>query len=162
MYILLNRSTLESTLRELLGGTRPEAEFRGWLEMAVVGDSVDMPAEDEVLVSAIVDWLDSSRDTSQDLHAAAESAARLLQSGLTNDEVCQILDVVRNRSRLLEVLTKLAAQQLTRTAFLSFVAEQRWPPVVKKRLAGLSTAKLPTLAETLRRKDYAVLPRLLL
>jgi hypothetical protein len=162
MYTLLNRGALASALRHLLAGTLPEPEFRAWLRAAIVGDGTDVPDQDEELVASVLDWLDAQGSSSEDLGAAAEGADRLLSAALTSAQASLLVRLARGRVRLLEVLSRLADGQLTRTAFLSFVSEQSWPAIVKQRVAGLGVVDLAVLTTALRHEDYSAVSRLVL
>lgn len=162
MYMLLSRDTIAIKLRELLAAAASEAEFRAWLSAAVIGDGTDVPNEDAELVAAVVDWIESRSETADELTAAVRTADALLQATLTNLEVCQLIGLVRGRDRLVKVLKKLEAGQLSRTAFLSFLAEQNWATGVKQRFASLGRGEIAEVRGALDRGDYTVMSGLLL
>lgn len=162
MYTLIDRKGLELLLRDFAAGALPEPQFRTFLRTAVVGDEFDVPEQDEDLVASTVNWMEAADESLASLRAAAGEAQSLLGAGLANHDTVALLVVARARRRLLEMMDKVNAGQLSRTAFVSFVTDQGWPASLKQRMLALGTPALAALAEALGQQDYAAASHLLL
>ena len=79
----------------------------------------------------------------------------------SNEVVRILLELVAERERLLGILRTYAKGTITQTGFLSFVAEQRWPDRVRRRIASLSPSDIEDLVNALDEGDIARLEGLI-
>jgi hypothetical protein len=80
----------------------------------------------------------------------------------TSDEAVELLaELMIGRERMLAAARQYFAGTLRRSSFLSFLAEQPWPDVVRQRVSTMSDAELRVLTVALERHDVATLERVL-
>jgi hypothetical protein len=78
----------------------------------------------------------------------------------TSDETVELLaELMIGRERMLATARQYFAGTLRRTSFLSFVAEQPWPDVVRQRVSTMPDAELRVLTVALERHDVPTLER---
>ena len=97
----------------------------------------------------------------RDCFGSHENVQDLLDGTSSAEAVERLLELVAERARVLEIARKHAQGAITRTSFLSFVAEQRWPESVRRRMAALSPADLASLVAALEGNEIARLETLL-
>lgn len=118
-------------------------------------------SEDQRLVRRISERVDVASADSARLLRLARDVQDLLDGTSSAEAVERLLELVAERARVLEIARKHAQGAITRTSFLSFVAEQRWPESVRRRMAALSPADLASLVAALEGNEIARLETLL-
>jgi hypothetical protein len=88
--------------------------------------------------------------------ALAAAIERLLSQVTSDESVELLLDLVVHRKRFLAVARKYLEGTISRTNFLSFVAEQRWPDAIQRRVSTMPDPELTRLASTLEERDFAL------
>lgn len=63
---------------------------------------------------------------------------------------------------MLTVMRKYAEGSISRTGFLSFVGEQRWPDAVRRRVAELSAEDVANVMKALEESDIRQLEKILI
>lgn len=129
------------------------------LAAPVVGRSgEDEEARAAIMVAQRIDTASGSPDRYVELAADLGALLRLLPP----NDALELAEVVAERHRTAAVVGKHVTSIMSRTAFLSFVAEQRWPARVKEKVQALGSAELDRFRVALSEADLPVLCTMLL
>ncbi|MCC6930037.1 MAG: hypothetical protein IT359_13725 [Gemmatimonadaceae bacterium] len=110
-------------------------------------------SDDQRLVRSISERVDVASGDDTRLLTLARDVRSLLDEASSNEAVELLLELIAERERVLGIIRKYAQGEITRTSFLSFVAEQRWPESVRHRMSALSAAGVMSLATALEAGD---------
>jgi len=114
-------------------------------------------SEEQRLVRSISERVDVASGDVTRLLRLARNIHTLVEDASSNRTVELLLELIAERERVLGIIRKHAQGTITRTGFLSFVAEQRWPESVRRRVAALSQADIASLATALEDGDITKL-----
>ena len=89
-----------------------------------------------------------------DLTEVARELHALLCDVQEDDLAKDLVPLARDRVNVTHVLRKVVDKHISRTGWLSYVAEQRWPASVKTGLAALDGSRLSQLLIALLNSDY--------
>lgn len=112
------------------------------------------------MLRAVSERIDTACGESSELLPLAQNMQLLLEAASSNEVVELLSEMVAERKRVVAVLSKHLQGTIARVAFLSFVAEQRWPQFVRRRVAELSSLEVAELTSALDRGDVARLESL--
>jgi len=128
--------------------------LRAWVRDILIGDDVEMDAQVEPLILAVVERLDLASGNDTELIEVARQLHALLR-GVEDEELAKALvPLAQDRANIMDVLRKAVKGQVSRTGWLSYVAEQHWSAPVKKALAVLDGPRLTHLLNALVHADY--------
>lgn len=148
-------------LGEALASAEPQKAVRALLDDVLISDPMNWESEQPHLVSAIVQRIDAVDNGSERLVDLARDLHRLLQDASSCERIQLLLEVVAERERVSGILGKYLVGTISRTGFLSFVAEQRWPDDIRRKVVDLETSDLSTLSTALYEADIPRLEALL-
>jgi hypothetical protein len=106
--------------------------------------------------------LDTMGDADHRLLALVQDVVALLAQASSDDAAESMLRLVAERHRVSTVLEKHLANVISRTAFLSFAAEQLWPPEMRRKITRISRDELQQLSKHLSALEIVEIERLLL
>lgn len=118
--------------------------------------------ENRELSVRLAERLDAIGDSDERLLEASRAVQRLLAAATSARAVEQLHELVLQSPRLHQVLGRHLEGRLSRTQFLSFVAEQNWTPSIRQVVAELPSERLEQLRDATDLIDIAALERLLL
>jgi len=155
-----NRSVFAADLGEALGSADPQKAVRALLDDVLIAGPISREIEQD-LVCEVAQRIDAADDGSERLVNLARDLRKLLQDGSSRERIQLLLEVVAERERVSSIVGKYLEGTISRTGFLSFVAEQRWPNEIREKVADLETPDLLTLLTALGEADMARLEALL-
>lgn len=119
--------------------------------------TTEWPARDSAveqqLLRTVVERLDAARDDTHRLLDLTVDVKHLIDHASSATSIELLLEIVVERERVLHVLRKHLAGTISRTGFLAFVSEQRWPTLLKHRTVEFSHADLEAIMNALERRD---------
>ncbi len=150
-----DRRSFARSLGEGLSSPEPVRRVNELLRNAMVSDSTEWEVDDQRLVRAVAQRLDAVNGDTERFVGFARDIELLLDRASSNDSVELLLELMAERQRLAEIVRKYAAGHLSRTSFMSFVTEQRWPGQLRQRVGALSPDDLTKLVDALEQSDIA-------
>lgn len=159
---LPDRLAFVQQLGAALAAPQPASATRELLHRILTADLASWDADEQQFVRRITERLDATNGDSDRLVVFASDVQRLLSEASSNEIITLLIEVVAERRRALSIIRKLLNGTISRTSFLSFVSEQRWPDAVRRRIAALSPTDLAKLAIALDRADVSELETILI
>lgn len=153
-YRYVTRSVLEEQLAAVDADPSAIAGLRAWVRDVVIGDDVELEGQVEALVLAVVEKLDMASANDGDLTEVARELHALLQDVQEDDVAKEMVPLARDRVNVTDVVRKVVGGHISRTGWLSYVAEQRWPASVNSGMAALEDPRLSQLLNALSNSDY--------
>lgn len=148
-------------LRSALASPEPVKRVQELLrDILTTEPAAGPPCEGEV-VRRIAERMDASNGTARRLVALAKDVERLIEGSESCTNVETLFEVFVERERTAGIVSKFVNGPITRTGFLSFIAEQPWSSDIRARVAELSTDDLRVLAAALQEPDIKTVERLL-
>lgn len=154
---------LTAQLRRWTSGEIGLLELQDWFTPILSADSLDVEesdaqpwehaAEDTRLFWRIIYLFEAGEDEAS-LRLDAERIVACLDSTGDASATYELLPLVLDQDRLTTIVTKHLAGTISRTGFLSVVAESGYPPHVKLWLANASGTALDRLADRLAGAAY--------
>jgi hypothetical protein len=158
--MLPDRVTLAHNLGAALAA--PESAQRvNDLRAVLTTEAVALESDEQRLMRNVSERVDIASGTASRLVPLARSVHALLDAASSNDMVRLLLELVAERERLVGILLTHVKGTTTQTSFQSFVAEQRWPESVRRRIASLSLRDIEDLMNALNEGDIARLEGLI-
>lgn len=148
-----DRMAFARGLGAALSAPKPAQRVKDLLRGVLTTEPVAWESEDQRLVRGISERMDVASGDAIRLVTLARSVQSLLDNASSNEAVELLLELIAERERVLRILRKYAEGTITRTGFLSFVAEQRWPASVRRCVTALSSADIASLATALQAGD---------
>lgn len=145
-----------------LAAPRPAVAIRKLLRRILTEGVPSWDKGEQQFVRGLSERLDTVNSDEDRFVALARDIYRLLSKASSNEIVIFLLEVVAERRRALSVIRKFAHGYVSRTSFLSFVSEQKWPDFVRRRIVSLSPADLQSLAVALDTIDVPELENMLI
>lgn len=147
---MITRHDLARQLSTFVRGESSLEELRRWMTQVLVPAEVPSPSEDRLLVARIA-FLIEDESLNEDEHCALAGAlSRVLQGPLPSERVLAAIPLLAKGERLHSVIQAVEAGKMTRTSFLSFVAESRLSTPVKQWLTRASTNQVRELSMALQ------------
>ena len=150
-------------LRRWTGGEIGLIELQDWFTPILSADSLDVEesdaqpwehaAEDTRLFWRII-YLFEAGGEEASLRLDAERIVACLDSTGDASATYELLPLVLDQDRLTTIVTKHLTGTISRTGFLSVVAESGYPPHAKLWLAHASAAALDSLADRMTGASY--------
>jgi hypothetical protein len=112
----------------------------------------ELPEPDASLLK-IVYFLDST-ESDRDLQHLADDYLALL-TDLTPYDLPLFVDVPRGQRRFVEIATRFAEGQLSRTSWLSFLSKLDWPGSVREAIQRLHPTDFTACVRALRERQYS-------
>ena len=154
---------LTTQLRRLSGGEICLAELQEWFTPILAADSLDVEqsdespwehaAEDTRLFWRLV-YLFEAGGTEESMRVGAARIVACLESTRDASTTYELLPLVLDQDRLTTIVTKHLSGIISRTGFLSVVAESGYPAHAKLWLEHAPSAALTRLAELLTSGAY--------
>lgn len=117
--------------------------------------------EERQATAAVAQRIDTASSSPKRYLELATDLGALLQH-LRPRDALELAEAVAERHRVAALLEKYLSGVLSRTSFLSFVSEQRWPTHVKDTVLSLDRSAIERLRHALMALDLPVLRSLLL
>jgi hypothetical protein len=155
----VSRSELLENLQKGERGATGIQELREWLRDIMVDSDLELDDTAAPLIHASAERLDVASDAT--VGQLAGDLRRLIIAVAEDEVAKQLIPVVEERERVAEVLEKVGDGRISRTAFLSFITERRWPTLVKDCIAGMNKTGMRELELALTLRAYEKLPALL-
>lgn len=152
-----DRMTFARGLGAALTAPEPAQRVNDLLRGVLTTEPLAWESEDQRLVRGISERVDVASGDATRLLTLARNVQSLLDDASSNEAVELLLELIAERERVLRILRKYAEGTLTRTSLLAFVAEQRWPESVRRRVTALSSADIVRLATALEEGDITQL-----
>ncbi|MFN2637434.1 MAG: hypothetical protein ABR585_10440 [Gemmatimonadaceae bacterium] len=156
-----HRSTFARGLGAALAAPEPAHRVKDLLRAVLTTEPVAWESDEQRLMHHVSERVDVASGDPGRLVSLAQNVQGLLKTASSNDSVELLLELVAERERVLGILRKYAQGTISRTAFLSFLAEQHWPELVRHRVAALSPADIEGLMTALEQSNIARLETLL-
>lgn len=153
---------LSNLLGEALSSPDAARAVRRLLHAQIASEPAFVQEESRDLSVRLAERLDAIGDSDERLLEASRAAQRLLSAASSAGSVEQLLELVMQSPRLHQVLGRHLEGRLSRTQFLSFVAEQSWTRTIRTSVAELRKEGLEQLRDATHVVDIATLERLLL
>src|SRR6266487_3164240 len=153
-YRFVNRSALEKQLAAVDADPSAAAALRAWVRDVVIGDDIELDSQVEPLILAAVERLDLASANDTDLIEVARQLHALLRGVEDEDLAKALVPLAEDRANVTDVLRKVVKGHISRTGWLSYVAEQHWSAPVKKALAEADGPRLTQLLNALVTADY--------
>jgi hypothetical protein len=154
---------LTTQLRRWTDGEIGLPDLQDWFTPILAADSLDVEesdaspwehaAEDTRLFWRLV-YLFEAGGEEASLRLAAERIVDCLESTRDASATYELLPLVLDQDRLATIVTKHLAGTISRTGFLSVVAESGYPPHAKLWLEQASAAALDRLADLMADGEY--------
>lgn len=158
---LPDRMSFARGLGAALAAPEPVQEVSRLLHHVLATEPVGWEPDEQRLVRGIAERLDTASGDANRLLVLARDVERLLDHASSNEGVELLLELIAERQRLLAVMRKCAEGTISRTGFLSFIGEQRWPDMVRRRMAALPQASLASVMRALEQSDIVELEAIL-
>jgi hypothetical protein len=154
---------LTTQLRRFTGGEISLPDLHEWFTPILIADSLDVEesdgspwehaAEDTRLFWRLV-YLFEAGGEEAPLRVAAERIVTCLESTLDASLTYELLPLILDQDRLTAIVTKHLSGTISRTGFLSVVAESGYPPHAKLWLERAPLGALRRLADLLAAGAY--------
>jgi hypothetical protein len=151
--MVADRSSLVQALESALTAADPAREMAALLRAVLVSEPRSWEVFERDLVRRVVERLDTVKDDEDRLVNLAKDVKELLERASSMASVDDLLEVVAERHRFQSLIEKYIEGTVSRTAFLAYVAEQRWPREVRRRVEALPDDALPRLLSALQDPD---------
>ena len=156
-----DRAALARGLGAALAAPEPAQRVNDVLRAVLATEPVASEAAEQRLMRSISERIDVASGDASRLLLLARNIHTLLDAASSNEVVELLLELVAERERVRGILSKYAAGTITRTGFLSFIAEQRWPESVRRRIAALSPGDIQGVVTALDEGDITRLETLI-
>jgi len=160
-YRFVTRAALEEQLAAVDADPSAAAALRAWVRDVVIGDDVEVESKVEPLILGALEKLDLASVNDGDLTEVARELHALLRDVQEDDLAKDLVPLARDRVQVTHVLRKVVDGHISRTGWLSYVAEQRWPASVKNGLTALDGSRLSQLLNALSHSNYKTVAVLL-
>lgn len=149
-----NRTEIAQRMRDALASSDAPAALKELLRSMIVAHDIQSESENIRILSYLVQRLDTMQGDAARLVALATDFEVLLRHASSVEEVESLLELVAERERFSDIVRKYLAGVLSRSSFLSFITEQRWPASTRRRLSELSEQELVRLMRALSIRDF--------
>ncbi len=156
-----DRVGLARGLGAALAAPEPAQRVNDVLRAVLTTEPVASESDEQRLMRSVSERIDVASGDASRLVLLARNVHALLDAASSNDVVEVLLELVAERERVLGILRKYAAGTITRTGFLSFIAEQRWPESVRRCIAALSPGDIEGVVNALDEGDITRLETLI-
>jgi hypothetical protein len=127
----------------------------------LVAESMTPETSEQVSVRWLVERLDAWTTVSGNISAVVNDIMPLLERA-SSSEVELLLEMMLDRKRVAKVFDKYIQGTISRTGYLSFVAEQRWPAHLRRRMRIMGIQAVSETRSALVKRDIALLRRAVL
>lgn len=152
-----DRMAFARDLGAALAALEPAQRVNDLLRGVLTTEPVARESDEQRLVRSISERVDVASGDAARLLTLARNVQTLLDHASSNEAVELLLELITERERVAGIIRKYAQGTITRASFLSFVAEQRWPESVRRRVTALSPAEIASLATALEESDITEL-----
>lgn len=155
--MLSERLAFAQRLESALTAPKPAQQIAELLRAVFVADWPLDDQRDRRLVRKVAERLDAENASDRAMITFATDLQKLLSHASSDKNVELLLELVMARERFTSVARKYFDGTISRTGFLSFVSEQPWPDVVRRRVSTMPDADLRELTEALEQRDFELL-----
>ena len=159
---LPDRMHFAQGLGAALAAPKPAQRVSDLLRRVLTTEPDTWESEEQRLVRATSERMDVASGDTERLLLLARGIRHLLSEASSNHAVELLLELTVERERVMGVICKHAEGTIGRTSFLSFIGEQRWPDLLRRRVAALTMAELADLRTALEEVNVAQLEDLLI
>jgi len=150
-----DRVTLAHNLGAALAALEPAQRVNDLLRAVLTTEAVAWESDEQRLMRSVSERVEIASGTASRLVPLARSVHALLDAASSSEMVRLLLELAADRERLVGILLTHVKGTITQASFLSFVAEQRWPESVRRRIASLSLRDVEDLMNALNEGDIA-------
>jgi len=147
-------------LEAALAASEPVQQVSELLLRVLTLERIAWESDEQRLLRGIAERIDTASGDARRLIVLARDVEHLLDQASSNDDVELLLELIAERQRVLIVMRKYTEGTISRTSFLSFAGEQRWPESVRRRVIELSEADLPNVMKALEKSDIKELKKI--
>jgi hypothetical protein len=155
-YLFVDCESFSRQLQAVTEGSLQVSEFRAWLVRLLSGDNIEFNEQDEETLGRVVGRLENS-ETEERLRTLASDFQRLLSTTGCGEDARLLIEIVEDRERVVQVLDRYLAGILSRTGYLSYLTEQRWPRDIRARLGEFTSDQLEGIRDALQRREFGLL-----
>lgn len=148
-----DRMSFARGLGAALAAPEPVQRVNHLLRDVLTPEPAAWESDEQRLVRGIAERIDTASGDTKRLLVLARDVEHLLEEASSNHGVNLLLELIAERQRALTVMRKYAEGTISRTSFLSYIGEQRWPDSVRRRMAEVSAADLPNVISALEQSD---------
>lgn len=159
---MVDRHALQAELASMLRGDADLPAVRLWIRTAIIGNEVHLASNDSEFLLYALCRLDAAADDEPRFTRLAHDVEALLRAPISDTNQATLFELAAERRRFADVAAKYRAGVLSRTEYLSYLTDQRWPTEIGRAIAALSAPEAARLTEALSRGDYGVVDALLL
>lgn len=152
-----DRAAFAHDLGAALAAPEPAQRIQDLLLSVLTIEPAASESDEQQLVRVITERVDAAGGDATRRLALARDVQSLLVGASSIEAVALLLEVVAERERVLGVLCKYVHGMISRTGFLSFIAEQRWPESIRQRMAALPRGDIAGLLSALEASNIAQL-----
>ena len=165
---------LAGRLQAFADGTIGRDELEAWIAPVLAADPLDVAESDDLpwtdapdeerlfwRLLYLVESADPGEEGEQALRALAGRTVVCLSSTASPADTLELLPLVADQPRLCTIIERHAAGLVSRTGFLSVLANAGYPPHAKLWLTHADGAALAQLCDRLAAGDYGTVARML-
>lgn len=156
-----NRAMFARGLGAALAAPKPAQSVNDFLRAVLTTEPVAWESDEQRLMRSISERIDVASGDPARLVPLSRNMLALLEVASSNEVVELLLELVAERERMHAIFGKYANGVITRTGFLSFIAEQRWPESLRRHIAALSSKDMESLVHALDEGDISRLEALI-
>ena len=156
-----DRVTFARGLGAALAAPEPAQGVNDFLRAVLTTEPVVWESAEQRLMRSITERIDVASGDAARLVRLARNVQALLEAASSNEVVELLLELVAERERVHDIFRKYANGTITRTGFLSFIAEQRWPENLRRHIAALSAKDTEAVVHALDEGDIERLEALI-
>ncbi len=139
-----------------LAAPQPAQRVNELIRGVLIDDS-EWESDEQRLIHSISERLDMVSSDSRKLLILASDVLALIGEASSSERIEMLLELIADRQRSAEVMRKYAQGIISRTGYLAFLSEQRWPEAVRVRMTALSESDLIRLTHALERLEVGQL-----
>lgn len=147
-------------LADSLSQKEPASHLQQLLRETLVPNVTSPVDPDDTLTRIVAERIDVTAGNTRRMLALANDVERLLTYASSDAAVELLLELIAERRRTATVIRRHLEGLVSRTAFLSFVSEQRWPATLKRSVEVLATNHLASLCTALDALDVQGIERI--
>jgi hypothetical protein len=137
------------------------ARVRELVREVIANEELEIPVDDEGLILNVAQRIDAADQSPLEMLQLGHDLGRLMLEAASKLKGIDLIPVIAERTRFASVLRKHLNGALSRTSVLSYLAEQRFPGILRERLRSLSDRDFGSLLLALEKLDIRSLEVLL-
>lgn len=156
----IDRTTFGLELQNAANSDQPERALDSLIRQIIIGDEVELCEDDATAVLTAAEAIEAALSDPERTRALARELGYLLVKP-PGDRALDFIYIALDRDRLVNVVERHLNGMISRTGWLAFVSEQRWPERLRDAFKQLRRDALVELGDALRSRDWRDVQRLL-